>query len=115
MPWVGNRDFTRWQDEKTTDRIRIVELEAKLDAEVNRRERAELDLARLQDDFKSLVALTAGRVPPRAAPEFDKDPYAEIESQAVTFLSPDPDELGIRGEEILRDLAEASLKDDPSG
>ena len=113
MPWVGNADFTRWQDEKTTHRIRIAELEAQLAAETDRRERAELDLARLSADFKSLVALTAGRIPPKAAPEFDKDPFAEIESQAVTFLSPDPDELGVNGEEVLRTLAEASLKDDP--
>lgn len=115
MPWVGSVDFTRWQEEKSDHRVRIAQLEAQLASETDRRERAELELARLRDDFKGLVAITAGRVPPKAAPEFDKDLYAEIESQAVTFLSPDPDELGVNGEEILRTLAEASLKDDPSG
>ena len=104
MPWIGNIDFTRWQDEKTTHRIRIAELEAQLAAEMDRRERAELDLARLNADFKSLVALTAGRIPPKAAPEFDKDLWAEDKNLPTVFLSPDPDELGISGEEILRGI-----------
>ena len=112
MTWVGNRDFTRWQDEKTTHRIRIAELEAQLAAETDRRERAELDLARLSADFKSLVAPTAGRIPPKAAPEFDKDIWAEDERQPVVYLSPDPDDIGISGEEILRDIENARMADE---
>lgn len=112
MPWIGNRDFSRWQDEKVTHRIRIAELEAQLAAETSRRERVELELARLNDDFRGLIALTAGRVPPKLAPEFDKDIFAEDETKPVTFLSPDPDEVGISGEEVLRTMNDARLKDD---
>lgn len=111
MPWIGNSDFSRWVEEKADSRVRIAELESKLAAETDRRERAELELARLNDDFRGLIALTAGRIPPKLAPEFDKDPFAEIEDQAVTFLSPDPDEVGIAGEEILRALDDSRLKD----
>ncbi len=104
MPWIGNRDFTRWVDEKSEAKITIAKLEAQLAAEVDRRERAELDLAKLQDDFKGLVAVTSGRIPPRLSPEFDRDIFAEDTSRPETFLTPDPDEVGINVEEILRDI-----------
>ena len=92
--------------------VELMRLRTTLESETNRRERVELDYARLNDDFRGLIALTAGRVPPKAAPEFDKDIFAEDETQTVTFLSPDPDELGVRGEEILRTLNEARQEDD---
>ncbi len=113
MPWIGNRDFTRWVEEKSDNKILIAKLEAQLAAEVDRRERAELELARLNDDYRGLIALTAGRIPPKLAPEFDKDIFAEDTTQPETFLSPDPDGIGINGEEILRSIEDARLKDDP--
>lgn len=85
-------------------KVKIAQLEAQLAAEVNRRERAELDFQRLQDDFKGLVALTAGRVPPKMAPEFSKDPWKEDERLPETFLTPDDEEIyGAAAEEALKD------------
>lgn len=74
-------------------RVENATLRAQLDAEVNRRERAELELIRLQDDFKGLVALTAGRIPPKMAPEFTKDLWKEDERLPETFLTPDAAEM----------------------
>ena len=133
MPWIGNRDFTRWQSEEPAlnetikrlaaenEKLRrenvalmhdIDMLKVKWDYDLLRAEKLELDHARLQDDFKSLVALTAGRIPPKAAPEFDKDIWAEDERQPVVYLSPDPDDIGISGEEILRDIENARMADE---
>lgn len=91
--------------------VELVKLRALLDAETSRRERVELDYSRLNDDFRGLIALTAGRVPPKLAPQFDKDIFAEDETQPVTFLSPDPDEQLVSGEEILRALDDARSED----
>ena len=33
-PWIGNRDFTRWVEEKSDARVTIARLEAQLNAEV---------------------------------------------------------------------------------
>lgn len=74
-------------------RVENATLKAQLDAEVNRRERAELELIRLQDDFKGLVSLTAGRIPPKMAPEFTKDLWKEDERLPETFLTPDDAEM----------------------
>lgn len=114
MPWIGNQDFTRWIDERSDARVEIAELKAKLAAEESRRERAEVELSRLNDDFRGLVALTAGRIPPKLAPEFDKDLFRDDESRPVTYLSPDPDGVGVDVEEVLRGL-EATALEDPSG
>ena len=85
-------------------RIKIAQLESQLAAEVDRRERAELDLAKLRDDFNGLVHITSGRVPPRMAPEFDRDIFQEDTSRPETYLTPDPDEIGIDVEAILREI-----------
>jgi hypothetical protein len=83
-------------------KVEIAELKGKLEAEVNRRERAELELNRLQDDFKGLVALTAGRIPPKMAPEFTKDLWAEDQRLPETFLTPADEEIyGQAAEEQL--------------
>jgi|SRR5882724_10221487 len=83
-------------------KVEIATLRGQLEAEVNRRERAELELNRLQDDFKGLVALTAGRIPPKMAPEFNKDPWKEDERLPEIFLTPDDTELyGGAAEEAL--------------
>jgi hypothetical protein len=95
MPWVGNSDFSRWIDDKTAAQVEIASLKAKLEAETNRRERAELDLERLRQDFNELTRITAGRIPPKLAPEFTKDPWAEDKNQPEIFLTPDPEEIGI--------------------
>ena len=84
--------------------VKIAKLEAQLEAEVNRRERAELELTRLQDDFKGLVALTAGRVPPKISPEFTRDPWAEDGRLPETFLTPPEEEIfGDEPEETVKD------------
>ncbi len=83
-------------------KVELSRLTAQLEAEVNRRERAELDLNRLQDDFKGLVALTAGRIPPKMAPEFTKDLWKEDERLPETFLTPGDEEIyGQTAEEQL--------------
>jgi hypothetical protein len=89
--------------------IEVAELKAKLSAEENRRERAELELSRLQDDFKGLVHITAGRVPPRLAPDFGgEDPYREDTSLPETFLTPDPELLEMAdGEAAVEQVAQA--------
>lgn len=112
MPWITNEQAAKNQAILLELSIRFAKLEAQLEAEVNRRERAELELSRLNDDFRGLIALTAGRIPPKLAPEFDKDLFEEDTRQAVTFLSPDPDDFGISGEEILQAIDEGRLKDD---
>ncbi len=107
MPWIGREELDtlkRLSDRIMEDRVKIARLETQLAAEVDRRERVELDYAKLQDDFKGLVHVTSGRVPPRMSPEFDKDIFAEDTSRPETFLTPDPDEIGINVEELLRDL-----------
>lgn len=95
MPWIGNRDFSRWVEERTDAKVEIAKLEAKLSAEENRRERAELELERLRQDFNELTRLTAGRIPPKLAPEFDKDIFREDKNLPEIFLTPDPDEVGL--------------------
>jgi len=88
MPWIGRLEYLNLQ-------VEAAQLRVQLSAEVNRRERAELELARLQDDFKGLVALTAGRVPPRMKPEFERDPFAEDPKQLETYLTPSEEETGM--------------------
>src|SRR5690348_17480314 len=68
-------------------------LKGQLQSEIARRERAELDLDRQRDDFNALVRLTAGRVPPKQIPEFNKDIWKDDDSLPEVFLSPDEDEF----------------------
>lgn len=84
--WVSTKDYISLKAE-------VASLKAQLEAEVNRRERAELDFQRQNEDFKSLVALTAGRVPPKMKPEFDKDPWEEDPRLPETFLTPPDKEI----------------------
>lgn len=67
-------------------------LETRLELEKSERERLQLEFDRLQEDFKSLVALTAGKVPPKLKPEFDRDPFQEDTRLPEVFLSPGEDE-----------------------
>lgn len=113
MPWVGREEYDELQLDIANFRVEIATLQAKLDAETSRRERLELEHARLNDDFRGLIALTAGRIPPKVSPEFDRDPYAEDTTQAVTFLSPDPDADVVDPEEILRALRDARSEESP--
>ncbi len=106
MPWIIREELDRITNSILEYNVKIARLEAQLTAEVDRRERAELDLAKLQDDFKGLVHVTSGRGPPRMAPEFDRDIFAEDTSRPETYLTPHPDEVGINVEEILRDIDE---------
>jgi len=115
MPWIGREQHEQNIKILHELEIRFAKLEAQLVAEVDRRERAELDLAKLQDDFKGLVHVTSGRIPPRMAPEFDKDIFAEDTSRPETFLTPDPDEIGIDIEAILRDIDEPEETDSGEG
>lgn len=97
MSWITSSELIKLHTE-------IASLKAQIEAEVNRRERAELELTRLQDDFKGLVALTAGRVPPKMAPEFTKDPWAEDARLPETFLTPPEEEIfGGEPEETVKD------------
>lgn len=88
MPWIGNAKLMEQVAE-------LAKLKAQLAAEENRRERAELELERLRQDFNELTRLTAGRVPPKLAPEFDKDIFREDKTLPEIFLTPDPDEVGL--------------------
>ncbi len=115
MAWIGKEDLDELRDEHTAFQIQIAKLEAQLAAETNRRERVELEFARLNDDFRSLVALTAGRVPPKIAPQFDRDPFAEDETQSVTYLSPDPDDVGFDAAAMLRQLENEREDEAPLG
>lgn len=65
----------------------------------SRADRAELELDRLRSDFQQLILLTAGRVPPKLSPEFDKDPFAEVD-RLVEYLTPDPEETVMVTDEI---------------
>lgn len=86
MPWVGSLKYVEMVSS-------IAALGAELKGEIARREKAELELERLQMDFRAL-AQKAG--PSRVKAEFDKDPFAEDERLPIVFLSPDPEtELGI--------------------
>ena len=105
--WLGRDDYKDMVDSLPAYAVELATLKAQLAAETTRRERAELDLARLNDDFRGLVALTAGRIPPKLAPQFEKDLWAEDTTQPVTFLSPDPDAEAVSGEEIIRALNES--------
>ena len=113
MPWIGREDLDDLKADLKAAELTVVKLEAQLAAETSRRERVELEHARLNDDFRGLIALTAGRVPPKVAPEFDKDPFAEDTRQPVTFLSPDPDEEFPDAEAILRQLNEPPSEEQP--
>lgn len=107
MPWIGKDALialNRIADEHIELRIKAAKLETALAAEVDRRDRAELDLSRLQDDYKRVISETVGRIPPKLSPEFDKDIFAEDTSRPETFLTPHPDEIGIDAEAILRDI-----------
>lgn len=88
--------------ELSETKVSMVRLQAQLEAEIGRRERAELEFSRLQDDFKGLVALTAGRIPPKLTPQFDKDPWAEDNRLPETFLTPPEEEMyGSEAEAML--------------
>lgn len=113
MPWIGKEDLEELRIDLRNAELKSATLEVQLAAETSRRERVELEYARLNDDFRGLIALTAGRVPPRVAPEFDRDPFAEDESRAVTFLSPDPDEELVDAEAILRSIDAARSEEQP--
>lgn len=107
MPWIGKEDLKDLNESVRAMEVELATVKAQLDSEKSRRERVELEYSRLNDDFRGLIALTAGRVPPKIAPEFDKDLFAEDTRQPVVFLSPDPDEPGIDGEAILQAIEEA--------
>ena len=111
--WLGRVEYDTLRDALQAHEIELATVKAQLSAETTRREKAELDLERLNDDFRGLVALTAGRIPPKLAPDFEKDPWAEDERQPVTFLSPDPDADTVSGEEILRKLNEGRSEESP--
>jgi len=100
MRWPGQADLE----------IKVATLVAQLAAEVDRRDRAELELSRLREDFNELVKLTSGRIPPKLAPDFGgKDPFGEDESIPETFLTPDPDELEMAaGEQAVELIAQAN-------
>lgn len=97
--WPGHalrRKLAVAEKELTDERIATASLRAHLEAKTSLVERLELELARLQDDFKGLVAITTGRIPPRLKPEFEKDLFAEQTDQEVVYLSPNTEmELGI--------------------
>ncbi len=67
-------------------------------------QRAEIE--RLRQDFNELSRLTAGRIPPKLAPEFNKDLWAEDKSLPEIFLTPDPDEVGLTVEEAAELMAQ---------
>lgn len=91
MPWLGRVRY----EELLEQRVTIATLAAKLEAEQSRRNQAETDYARLQEDFKAL-AVKAGRSRSSVQPFFDKDPFAEDERMPTVFLTPDShEELGI--------------------
>lgn len=115
MPWIGRDDLDDIKLDLRNAELKVATLEAQLAAETSRRERVELEYARLNDDFRGLIALTAGRVPPKVAPEFDRDPFAEDESRPVTFLSPDPDDDVVDAEAILRSLNDGRSEEQLSG
>ncbi len=93
MRIITRSEETKLNSDFVELKVEVVSLKAQLEAEVNRRERAELELNRLQDDFKGLVALTAGRIPPKMAPEFTKDLWKEDERLPETFLTPSDAEM----------------------
>lgn len=76
----------------------------------SRADRAELELDRLRSDYQQLILLTAGRVPPKLAPEFDRDPWREDPKQLVEYLTPDDDEAAM----VLPNIHEAVTQDGSS-
>lgn len=74
-------------------RVELAAVKAQLAAEEGRRERAELELERVRQDFNTVVAMLGNRANAQTTRAFDKDPFAEDSSQTDTFLSPIPGEF----------------------
>ena len=93
MRWPGQADLE----------IKLAELRTQLSSEVDRRERVELELSRLRDDFTELVRITSGRIPPKLAPDFGgRDPFEDDPKIPEVYLTPDPEEIGFAsGEEAV--------------
>lgn len=88
-------------------KVRIAELEAQLAAEEGRRERAELELERVRQDFNTVVAMLGNRANAlQSQPLFDRDPFAEDSTQLDTFLTPAPGDF-VDPESVLEELSEA--------
>ena len=98
MPWITKKTQHYYS-------VEIGRLETKLIMEEARRERAELELERMRQDFNTVVSMLGNRAQARQTSPLERDPFAEIETNLDVFLSPAPDEF-VDPEDFIAKLEE---------